>query len=257
MRNLALGTLALSLAATTGCTFVGGALVGSGLWGEEPVFTGAQPGMQGTSAVCLGTDAPDVELADDYVIRGRVLTQDGYDSQPERGFDNLVPCENPVERSLQIEDVDGNVWTVGYAWIDQDWDATPTIWVDRGAQVEILVRAPLDSTAAGLVVYDRGDEPIYALESGIGGRALVDGDIGSLKVQEDGVVGKGQGDCGDAEQLSVAFESDEETLVMYPAEDRGMQLDGDYVTVCSIESFRYTEGDCDEDAGEVSWVVFK
>ena len=257
MRKFALGTLVLSLAASTGCSVLGGALVGQGLWGDEPVFTGAEPSMAGTSAVCLGTDAPDVEIADDYVIRGRVLTRDGYDSMPERGFDNLVPCENPVENSLQIEDVDGNVWTVGYAWIEQDWNSTPTVWVDRGEQIEILVRAPQDGTAAGLVVYDAHDGPIYALESGIGGRALQDGDIGSLRVAEDGVVGESRGDCGDTEHLSVQFESDQDSLSMYPQEDRGMQLDDDYVTVCSIESFRYVDGDCDDDAGEVSWVVFK
>ncbi|MCP4806621.1 MAG: hypothetical protein GY913_29325 [Proteobacteria bacterium] len=257
MRNVALGTLALSLAASTGCTFVGGALMGQGLWGEEPVFIGAEPGMAGTSAVCLGTDAPDVEIADDYLLRGRVLTRDAYDSAPEQGFDNVVPCENPVERSLQLEDENGNVWTIGYAWIDQDWDATPAIWVDRGEQVEILVRAPMDNTAAGLVVYDRHDSAIYALESGIGGRALEDGDIGSLRVSEDGVVGESSGDCGDTEHLSVEFESDSDRLVMYPQEDRGMEVDGDYLTVCSIESFRYVDGDCDEDSAEVSWVVFK
>lgn len=252
----AFGTLVLSLAASTGCTFVGGALVGNGLWGDQHILP-ADPGVSaftGTSAVCLGADQ-DVEPAESYEIRGRVLSAEWSD-EPAIGFDNLVGCQNDVQQTVVIEDVDGVVWTLGYAWIDGDWDATPAIYANEGSQLEILVRNPEGGAAAGMVVSDRSG-PIYALESGIGGRALQDGDVTGLDVADGDVVGRGEGDCGDTESISVVFESDDDRLVMYPGEDRSMQIDDAYTTVCSIESVRYVDGDCDDDAGEVSWVLFR
>ncbi|HJN76658.1 MAG TPA: hypothetical protein QGF58_22195 [Myxococcota bacterium] len=251
------GTLIISLAATTGCTFVGGALVGNGLWGDQQIFPG-EPGvvssMNGTSAVCLGADT-DVEPTDEYFIRGRVVSSDWSEDQVP-GFDNLVGCQNDVQQTLVIEDGDGVEWTIGYAWIEGDWDSTPTVWADRGQQVEVLVRNPEGSSAAGMVVYD-GEGALYALESGIGGPALQNGDIGGLDVEDGDVVGNGSGDCGETESISVIFESDQDRLVMYAGEDRGMEVDDDYLTVCTIESVRYVEGDCEDDAGETSWVVFR
>jgi len=255
-KHIAFGTLAVSLAASTGCTFVGGALVGNGLWGDQHIFE-PDPmiaGLGGTSAVCLGADA-DLEPADAYEIRGRVVENEWSD-QVVSGFDNLVPCQNDVQQTLVIEDADGVTWTIGYAWIEGDWDSTPSVWAETGNQIEVLVRNPDQSSAAGLVVYDR-DGAVYALESGIGGRALQDGDIDDLQVDDGDVVGTGSGDCGDTESVSTVFESDNDRLVMYPGEDRGMDTEQGYVTVCTIQSIRYVDGDCAEDAGETSWVVFR
>ncbi len=263
MRTLkltAFGTLAASLALSSGCTFMSGAMLGNALWGDGSVGPGMEPGVAGftgTSVVCLGTDAELSEAeaaADAFELRGRVIERD-WDETPPMGFDNVISCWDHPEQVFEIEDADGAHWFVGYAWLDSGgWDMTPEVWTEA-AQVQVLVRRDADSDAAGFVVYDRPDHAIYALESGQGGRALRDGDVPGLSVSEGQTVGQVQSDCG-GEALAVDFESADDRLELYPGEDRTMQIDDDYVTVCSIESYRNTEDGCDE-ADEVSWVVFE
>ena len=246
----AAGTLVM----TTGCGFAAGTLAGSSMWGDGHA-PWAQPTLQnlGTAVVCAGTSA-DVDAADSYDIRGTVTST--WEA-PERGFDNLIPCSTQPDIALELEDENGDTWTVGYGWTTaQGWDNTP--WIDtwEGDRVRMLV-AQGDGESAGFAVF-RSGRLVYAMEAGVGGNALRNGDIEGFEVEVDGIVGSVETPCGARDALSVEYRSDDDRVVLFPDEDGGFRMNGSQYTACNITSFELHEnGDCDDEAGsDTSWVVF-
>jgi hypothetical protein len=259
MRKTAFTLLATTLAMSTGCTLAGGALVGNQLFGDQDIGIGmSEPGMAGftgTSLVCLGSDA---ELSDEeiseglYEINGRV---NGTYNASDIGFDdNVVPCWTQPEVVFEIEDVDGNTWQVGYAWMDgSGWDMTPWVSAREGSRVDVTVRHEVGTEAAGFVV-SRNDELLYVLESGRGARGFRSDDVPGLAVNRHDDLGTIDTDCGSASRFAIELESDDDRLVLYPGEDTGFETGGESLTVCSIEAIEY-EDDCN--TGELSYVMFK
>ncbi|HJN76657.1 MAG TPA: hypothetical protein QGF58_22190 [Myxococcota bacterium] len=250
--TLVLASAGLVLA-LTGCSFAGGALVGNSIWGDGGVgFANdyAMDSMTGTSVVCLGSDA-DVDDQDTYTIRGRILSDD-YGT---RDIGNIFSCNQQPARILTIEDDSGDTWQIGYAWYAGDgWDSTPAVNAWEGDQVVVTIkRGELDGSA-GFVVED-SDSMIYVMEAGHGGAALSTDELGGLDVSATRTAGTVEDDCGDTESLVVDFESDSDSLSLYPGEDAGMEIDDSYFVTCNINSYRASD-DCD-DPGEVSYVLFQ
>jgi hypothetical protein len=244
-----------ALTVSTGCTVLPGAMLGSNLWGDQNLFNqGIDRGLAGNAVVCLGSDAPVEAGLATYEFAGELIPFD-WDAQAPEAFDNLVPCWTDVDYVTQVEDADGNTWTIGHAWLDSDgWDMTPTIWQD--GHVEVLVRNVQDSDAAGVVVTQRGST-LYAMESGRGGSALHAGDVPGMDVSTRDSSGITVNDnCGERTTLSIEFQTDDDRLVLYPGEDEGLSIDGEYYTTCSIESVEYDDP-CDDSPSETSWVMFK
>ncbi|MED5374368.1 MAG: hypothetical protein VX899_25340 [Myxococcota bacterium] len=261
LKTAAILAAASALALSTGCTVMGGALMGSSMWGTGPMMgQGGISAVNGNSVVCLGTTADNVAANDAvYQVSGRVVeTLYAWDGQLPAGFDNLVPCWTDVETATVIEDENGDRWTVGYAWLDGGgWDMTPGIY-DQGA-VELLVRHNPGTDSAGFVLSDTRGDMLYAMEAGRDLPALQQGDVPGIDVRTGNTVGRFNDACGGKEMVSVVFESEDDELELNPGDDQGMEADGNYYTVCSIESFeRETQDDCSDDVqSEVSWVVFR
>lgn len=248
----------LAIAAGTGCNFLNASMQGAELAGG--MVLGEMGGGEyvydaGTSVVCLGTDVA-MEPAETYAFSGEVIA---VDAQPDAGWDNQVGCWSEPSQVFVVRDANGDIWRVGYAWIEGDWDSTPWINASRGDQVDVFLRADRTegSDAAGFTVHGQVEgDLIYALESGINGQGLQDGDIQSLSVVRGADVGTSQGSCGQRNNIRIEFTSDTDRLALAPGGDAGMEVDGDYVTTCNIDSFTWSDSqDCAE-PGEVSWVMF-
>lgn len=239
--------------ALSGCSFAGGALVGNSLWGDDGVgFASdyALSSMIGTSVVCLGGDA-EIEDADSYTIRGRIVSDDYATGD----VGNIFSCNQDPARVLTIEDANGDTWKVGYAWYASDgWDSTPAIPAWERDQVVVTVKRGEVDGSAGFIVSD-SDGMIYAMEAGHGSTALTSTELSTVDISADRSVGTVASDCGEAESLVIDFESDEDSLSLYPGEDAGMEIGDSYFVTCNINSYRGSD-DC-EDVGEVSWVMFQ
>ncbi len=247
----------LALAAGTGCNFISASLQGAdiaaglllgNLGGGEYVYDA------GTSVVCLGTDA-DVEESETYAFSGQVIVVDG---QPEAGWDNQVSCWTEPSQVLVVQDDNGDIWRVGYAWLEEDWDSTPWVEATRGDQVNVFLRQDmaLDSDAAGFTVSDEEGHLMYALESGVNGQGLQDGDVEDLSITHGADVSTSQGSCGTRNDMRIEFTSGTDRLALGPGGDAEMEVDGDYMVTCNIDSFAWADtSDCDEPS-EVSWVMF-
>ena len=258
MRKLLLVSASASLLALSGCGFAAGMMAGSSMWGDGPSWGGleddwALSAFSGTSVVCLGADA-DVDNADGlFEIRGTVVA----DRVSNLDIGNVIPCETEPSRVLSIEDEDGVIWDVGYAWYAGDgWDSTPAVNVWRGDVVELVVRqgeSSVDSTAAGFAVFDTTGM-VYAMEAGHGEAGFAPGDVDGLTVATAPIEGLDDNDpCTDS--ISQNFSSDTDDLTLYPGDDAGMEIGGDYFVTCNITSFEVPD-DCG-DTSESSWVMFR
>ncbi len=248
---------AAALLLGTGCNIVGATLGGAELAGGMVLGNlggGSYVYDAGTSVVCLGSDAA-VDESETYRYSGEVIA---VDAQPEAGWDNLVPCWTEPNQVFVIKDTNGDIWRLGYAWIEGDWDSTPWVDLTRGDDASVFVRQdPAEgSDAAGFAIYDGEDRLAYALESGVNGQGLQDGDIDGLSVSHGADIGTSQGSCGDRNDIRLDFVSDTDRLAMGPGGDAGMEVDGEYLTACNIDSFTWADaGDCEEPS-ESSWVMF-
>ncbi|MCB9759528.1 MAG: hypothetical protein H6739_06780 [Alphaproteobacteria bacterium] len=252
---------AASLAALTGCGFVSGTFVGSSLFGDG---VGLDPGYyydvdvseawSGSGVVCLGSDAEVEADAGFYQIRGRILS----DSDDSRDIGNLVPCADAPGRVMTIETASGDVYELGYAWLDAyGYNVTPWPNLSEGQQVTVTVRQgdAEDTLSAGMAIQDSSGELVYALEAGRGEPGLAAGDIEGLTFDVDEVGAATEADCGNRVALAQQFVSSNDTLTLYEGEDAGMMVGDEYFTTCNIAS--HDVEDCDQTVGQNAWVMFR
>lgn len=252
---------ASGLALSTGCGVVAGNLAGNLWMGDSPTATTGASRNLGTSVVCLGTTANLGQLqstATVFQVQGTVVDEDFAASRGS--FDNVVPCWTEPGTSLQIEDANGDIWTVGFGWLESSgYDITPWPSVRGGEEVNLVVRADRSagSEAAGMAL-SRNGRLLYALESGRNGQGLQSGDIAGMDIQTTEGVGSFNSDCGERMALAQQFTSDSGELVLYAGEDQGFEVDGEYMTTCSIDAWELVEGDCGDGlSSESSWVMFR
>lgn len=267
-RSLGLALIITSLAGSTGCGFVSGAMLGA-LYGDDPqtfddVDSAAfSMGVDGSSTVCLGTQAQlsaDELVASEYNLSGTYL---GTFEIPEgtEGWDNVVPCaEAPRQRAL-VRDAQGRTWSIGYAWFMSGWDSTPWPSATEGQAVDVILRVDRTSgsQAAGFAMMVDG-EPLYVLESGRNGRGLQNGDVPGLSFGSGDVATTIEGSCGEEQILTQLFDSEGGgALVMMPGEDTGYQVGENIMTTCSINSWRAADAaSCDDGlVAESSFVMFR
>jgi len=258
MRKMIFLGASASLLTLSGCGFAAGMLAGSSMWGDGPSWGGdgddwGISAFTGTSVVCLGADE-DVENTGFFEIRGIVVN----DRVSSLDIGNVIPCEQEPARVLSIEDDNGVIWDVGYAWYAGDgWDSTPAVNVLRGSMVEVLVsqgESGIDSTAAGFVVHDTTGM-VYAMEAGHGERGFASDDVADVWVETELIDGLDDGnDCTDS--VSQTFTSDTDRLTLYPGDDASLEVDGVPIITCNITSFEVA-GDCDDTVAESSWVMFR
>lgn len=255
----------LSLAALPGCGFVTGSAVGvlfsdeGDLGLEDPTNVGGF--WAGTGVVCLGssnpTIAPDAGL---YNVSGRVVSEETVlDGSSTDALGNLVACDGEPGRVMTIEATNGDIYQLGYAWRDPSgYDMTPMPNVEIGRAVDVTVRqgATVGSGSAGMAVFAGDGTLVYALDAGRGEPGLADGDIDGLRVRADREISRMEDEsCGMRVSLALDFSSTEGTLTLLEGEDSSMEIGDDFFVTCSIASHQIE--DCEEDVGEVSWVMFR
>ena len=112
-----------------------------------------------------------------------------------------------------------------------------------------------EGASAGMVVTNRAGEAIYAMESGLDGQALQASDIPGMTWGPGETVGTVEDSCGTRNAFTLVFESDDgNSLTEAPGEDAGLEVDGEWTTVCSIDSFEYADAGCAE---ETSFLMYK
>lgn len=252
---------AVSLTSLTGCGFVSGSMLGSSMFGDEEFSYGVDyetefaSAWSGDGVVCLGTLSEGVEPdMGSYQLRGRVVS----DGEDNRDIGNLVPCAHDPARVMVIETASGDVYQLGYAWLDAyGYDVTPYPNVSPGQSVDLVVRQgdSEGTLSAGFALFAADGSLVYALEAGYGEPGLASGDIPELTVSSDTVVSSSDADCGVRSSLAQQFVSDSDSLTLYEGEDAGMMYDGEYYTTCNIASNEVE--DCEESAGQVSWLMFR
>ncbi|MED5373432.1 MAG: hypothetical protein VX899_20600 [Myxococcota bacterium] len=253
--NKLLGAGAIAaLALSTGCTVLGGSIAGSTLLGDghSPWDQASSVSTVGQALVCLGASEP-VDPADSYAFSGTILRTSGA---PD-GFDNLIPCWTDPAAVLVIDGDDGVIWTVGYAWLDQEgWDNTPWIDLWETQRVDITV-AQGDGESAGFAVH-QDQELIYAMEAGRDGQADIDTHIDGFEVEVGDSVGVVNTPCGERTALAVSYKTTLDRLTLFPDEDGALRIGVDPYTACNITSYELTgDGDCEDNPDtDVSWVVF-
>ena len=92
------------------------------------------------------------------------------------------------------------------------------------------------------------------MEAGHGEAGFALGDVEGLSVETAPIDGLDDGDdCTDS--VSQNFRSGTDQLTLYPGDDAGMEIDGQYLITCNITSFEVPD-DCG-DQSESSWVMFR
>ena len=258
--RLALPLLTSALALTTGCGFVGGAVLGE-FFGNDDYFTAdvaySNSGSDAEAIVCLGTSA---ELTDEqaaatrFDIRGRVVDTNFNDLRPD--FDNVIPCWTTPQTVVRVRDDAGAVWTIGFAWRMSGWDSTPWPSVSTDEPVSAVVRTDGVEAAGFALFSSRG--LTYALEAGRGGQALQDGDLPNISFGTAEGVGTYQTECGERAFLTQEFVSEDSELALFSGEDAGFYADGEYFTTCSITAWETVSDNCGDSLPvDSSWVMFR
>ena len=248
----------LSLAGLGALVACGPATLGMAGLATQPVLQDGF-GHVGTSVVCLGSDIEDRawEFQQDgaWSIDGRVV----YDQAETAQIGNVDPCWSAPSRVLVIEDEQGITWAVGYRWQSRSLgDVTPSIEVQPGDEVTLTYRPGAEAGSAGFVVTERETQALaYAMESGRGGRALLDDDVPGVRVSTGDQVGFNATDeCGDETAVTLRFstdDGDEEELP--PGGDAQLEVGDEDHTLCNINSFEVSGSDCGQ-IEEKSWIVF-
>lgn len=246
--------LVLALVALPILTSCVPATVGAISWVANTGF-----GHLGTSVVCLGVSdgsaVPDEDGA--WRFSGRVVSE-GPDT---RDIGSHEPCWSEPSRVLVVEDEAGTLWQVGYRWqSDSLGDVTPTLYAEPGETVDVILRPGTSAMANGFAVL-RGDELLYAMESGRGSPALQDGDIPNLSVASGERIAGVDDGCGQTRAVVVDFlTATGDNASLAPGEDAQLEVnEGDPMTLCNIDSFEYDEATerCSDGVPETSWVMFK
>ena len=212
-----------------------------------------------TSIVCLQVEDASQIQADEtgyFEIAGRVVS-DLATSESLEG--NMVACAEDPMRILEVREPSGLHWFLGYSWTSDDgWDRTPAIGVQSGDFVQLIVRADPASEAAGFVVESDG-ELLYAMEAGRDGQGLLASDLPTIEVTEGSHTGSSSSTCGgERDYVTLDFTSDSDAERLGPSGDGTLMVDGDYYTVCNINSYSISEPDSDcELSSETSWMLFR
>ena len=268
-RTLALGIVITSLAGSTGCGVVSGAMVGALFGDDGQSFDMVDSdvmfsmGSDGSSTVCLGTQfelSADELAASEYNLSGTYLGTFEIPAGAE-GWDNVVPCAVAPRQRALIRDSQGRTWSVGFAWLMGGWDSTPWPSAPEGQAVDAIVRVDRStgSQAAGFAMMVDG-QPLYVIESGRNGRGLQDGDVPGMTFATGDVATTFEGDCGEQQVITQLFESESGgSLVMMPGEDTGYEVGDNLMTTCSINSWRATDASACESGlvAESSFVMFR
>ncbi len=176
---------------------------------------------RGSLAACLG--GPDVVTgADgdfDITVEGVVVERFAWDY-------NLAPCGG-VEQGVQIEDAEGQIWSLGLGILDEDnkFVRTPRL-APKGRQVSFTYRYRHPwGDVSGFVLSDV-DGIVAVVEEGSWGGALREDDVPGLEVNAGKkIIAEEETDCAPLIGYDLHFKADSH-LTLPPVESEAIEIEG-------------------------------
>ena len=185
---------------------------------------------------------------------GTVVSVNELDGSAVPGLD----CAENAAHSVEIEELDGTVWTLAYGVTDQTGaHVAPPLDITVGDTVNFLFRqkqAP-NTPARGFVVVD-GNGLVAALDNGISGGALKQEDIDGLSVNRGLDVGDNKEDCGMRSGSLIQFQGNE-TVSIEPFSTSTVTIGSASFQAYAVSAYYWTKGSCDENTDEFSWAIFR
>jgi len=179
------------------------------------VISGCQAGGDlqepelGSVHACLG--GPDVVTgADgsfDINVEGTVIERWAWDF-------NLSDCSGAIDRAVQIEDDNGDIWSLGIGLLDEDNDWVDSRLAPKGRNVNFTYRYRHPwGDVAGFVLSDV-DGIIMAADEGSWGGALRNEDVPGLKIYPgEEIVAEKETDCAPTVGFDMHFDADSDVIV--------------------------------------------
>lgn len=185
---------------------------------------------------------------------GTITSTSELDGSALPGLD----CAEDAAYAVEIEEIDGTVWTLAYGVTDQTGaQVAPMLDITNGDTVNFLFRQKQASNipARGFVVVD-GDGLVAAIDNGISGGALKQEDIDGLSVNRGLDVGDNKEDCGMRSGSLIQFQGNE-TIAIEPFSSSTLTIGSASFEAYAVSAYYWTKDSCDENTDEFSWAIFR
>ena len=199
-----------------------------------------QPPPRGQVSVCVG-HAGGVQTGTgsdiDVEISGTVV---GFESTADM---DQPGCDTPPAITVDIEDENGEIWTVGWAFLDNDGaDITPPVDLDLNAQVDLIFRWRMVwGTTAGFVLTDDSGL-VVAADQGAWGSALSTADLPGFEVvRGDTIVALDDSSCQPIEGYTVDFITADDRISVYPVGTEEITVNGQALQVTALQATAWGE----------------
>ncbi len=213
--------------------------------------------QRGAVYACLG--GPEEAMAGedlDIVVTGTVI---GFDSGADM---NLAECWNDPSMTVDIEDANGDVWTLGWSVLDHSQaDITPNLDLFEEDVVDLTFRWKLVwGTTAGFVLADDAGT-IGAADEGTWGSALDAADLPGFEVARGtDLMALEETSCQPTHGFNVDFITPSETVSLLPVSTGTLEVDGQTLNVIAVDAMEHGPSDtCStSDTTDITaWVAYR
>jgi len=230
------------------------ALFISALIGCQPVEEVTGSPVEGTISVCLGgPDGTVIEQDAMILVNGTITAVDTGTADDM----NLVTCGTDPTHSIEIEDGDGALWTVGVSVDIGGEDRTPTFAVTEGDVVDLDFRSRLVwGTVAGFSLSD-DIGLIGAVDEGTWGGAF-EGSVAGIDITRgDDPIASEETSCQPIEHFELTFSADTETTMSAGISGQVMlgDLECEALTVAAWDYGKSKTCSISDATGASAWVL--
>jgi hypothetical protein len=222
------------------------------------VLLGACAGLDfegGDAAVCLGSDEATpipITAKAAWEVTGMVTGIRDFDASDSA----TMSCGSPTSTAVDIVDMTGTTWTVGYGILDSNGkQALPELDLLEDDTVNLIVRQSEDGLSRGFVIRD-GMGLVAAMDEGTGGGALKESDVDGLEVSRGVAIGSSKDDCGKMEGTQISFRGASKVTTS-PFGSTMVEVNDAELQAFAIDSFYWTKSSCDDTADQLTWAVFR
>lgn len=168
-----------------------------------------------------------------------------------------LDCGAEASTAVDIQETSGRTWTMAFGILDEmGEDATPPIDLSINDTINFMFRQKSGIvTSRGMLIRD-GNGLVAAMDEGIGGGALENGDVEGLEVTRGLDVGESKEDCGKRAGTQITFEGSQ-SISLRPFSQSTLELDGGSYEVTSISSYYWAKTRCDDATDQLAWALFR
>lgn len=209
----------------------------------------------GEASVCLGSDAATaipVTAKATWEVTGMVTAVRDFDPTDS----TTSNCGSNISTAIDVLDMTGTTWTLGYGILDsQGKQSLPEIDLAIDETVNVIVRQSESGLARGFVIRD-GSGIIAAVDEGTGGGALTKEDLDGLTISHGYAVGNSTDECGEMEGTQIDFRGSTSAKTS-PFGTTTVEIDGMPLEAIAIDSYYWTDSECDDAVGQLTWAIFR